>query len=141
SHPAWVLRALRDALRAEGRQHELADLLAADNVSPRVSLALLPGADIDAETAEALSIDTRREEAALTASGPSPLGLELTGGDPARAIDALELPAGAVRVQDQGSQLAALALSRAREPRVGERWLDLCAGPGGKTAVLAAEAA
>jgi len=27
SHPAWVLRALRDALRAEGRQHELADLL------------------------------------------------------------------------------------------------------------------
>ncbi|QZY51906.1 RsmB/NOP family class I SAM-dependent RNA methyltransferase [Leucobacter tenebrionis] len=141
SHPAWVLRALRDALRAEGRQHELDDLLAADNASPRVSLALLPGADIDAETAEALSIDTRREEAALTASGPSPLGLELTGGDPARAIDSLDLPAGVVRVQDQGSQLAALALSRAREPRAGERWLDLCAGPGGKTAVLAAEAA
>jgi 16S rRNA (cytosine967-C5)-methyltransferase len=44
-------------------------------------------------------------------------------------------------VQDEGSQLAALALSRARPIVAGERWLDLCAGPGGKAAVLAAEAA
>jgi len=43
-------------------------------------------------------------------------------------------------VQDEGSQLAALALTRAVPARPGERWLDLCAGPGGKTAVLAAEA-
>jgi 16S rRNA (cytosine967-C5)-methyltransferase len=43
-------------------------------------------------------------------------------------------------VQDEGSQLAALALSRAAPVSAGERWLDLCAGPGGKTAVLAAEA-
>ena len=45
-----------------------------------------------------------------------------------------------MRVQDEGSQLAALALTRAEPVRPGERWLDLCAGPGGKTAVLAAEA-
>jgi 16S rRNA (cytosine967-C5)-methyltransferase len=44
-------------------------------------------------------------------------------------------------VQDEGSQLAALALSRARPIAAGERWLDLCAGPGGKAALLAAEAA
>lgn len=43
-------------------------------------------------------------------------------------------------MQDPGSQLAALALSRARPVREGERWLDLCAGPGGKAALLAAEA-
>ena len=43
-------------------------------------------------------------------------------------------------MQDEGSQLAALALSRARPIAEGERWLDLCAGPGGKTALLAAEA-
>jgi 16S rRNA (cytosine967-C5)-methyltransferase len=43
-------------------------------------------------------------------------------------------------VQDEGSQLAALALSRARPIVPGERWLDLCAGPGGKAALLAAEA-
>jgi 16S rRNA (cytosine967-C5)-methyltransferase len=47
---------------------------------------------------------------------------------------------GRVRVQDEGSQLAALALSRARPILAGERWLDLCAGPGGKAALLAAEA-
>jgi 16S rRNA (cytosine967-C5)-methyltransferase len=44
-------------------------------------------------------------------------------------------------VQDEGSQLAALALSRVRPVVAGERWLDLCAGPGGKAALLAAEAA
>ncbi|MET0297917.1 MAG: RsmB/NOP family class I SAM-dependent RNA methyltransferase, partial [Microbacterium sp.] len=57
--------------------------------------------------------------------------------DPDAAIRAAE---GRVRVQDEGSQLAALALTRAFPVAEGERWLDLCAGPGGKTAVLAAEA-
>ncbi|MFP3786803.1 hypothetical protein SB769_37000, partial [Burkholderia sp. SIMBA_024] len=32
----------------------------------------------------------------------------------------------------------ALALADAAPIRAGERWLDLCAGPGGKTALLAA---
>ncbi len=47
------------------------------------------------------------------------------------------------RVQDEGSQLAAMALSRAPlTPRPGqgsagaERWLDMCAGPGGKSRLL-----
>jgi len=43
-------------------------------------------------------------------------------------------------VQDEGSQLAALILSRARPIAAGERWLDMCAGPGGKAALLTAEA-
>jgi 16S rRNA (cytosine967-C5)-methyltransferase len=43
-------------------------------------------------------------------------------------------------VQDQGSQLAALALVAAATVQPGERWLDLCAGPGGKAALLGAEA-
>ncbi|RAU94073.1 rRNA cytosine-C5-methyltransferase, partial [Mycolicibacter senuensis] len=47
--------------------------------------------------------------------------------------------AGAALVQDEGSQLVARALTLA--PVAGDdtgRWLDLCAGPGGKTALLAA---
>ena len=140
SHPAWIVRALRDALRAEGREHELAELLAADNLPPKVSLALLPGSGVDAGTAAVLGSDPGRGRE-LRASGVSPIGLELDGGDPARAIEAIDEPDGRVRVQDQGSQLAALALTRARPIRAGERWLDLCAGPGGKTAVLGAEAA
>lgn len=140
SHPAWIVRALRDALRAEGRDSELEALLEADNTPPKVNLVLLPGAGLDAETAVALGSDPERGRE-LVVAGVSPLGLELEGGDPARAIDAFDAPDGYVRVQDQGSQLAALALTRARPVREGERWLDLCAGPGGKTAVLGAEAA
>lgn len=164
SHPAWVLRALRDALRHEGRESELDELLAADNVAPRVSLAVLPVSELTAAEAASAMAPTDTETApgevhgggadpesdheaeiapsrpVLRAAGPSPLGLELSGGDPARAIAAIREPEGLVRVQDQGSQLAALALTRVREVRPGERWLDLCAGPGGKTAVLGAEA-
>ncbi|MFT4232562.1 MAG: RsmB/NOP family class I SAM-dependent RNA methyltransferase, partial [Leucobacter sp.] len=141
SHPAWVLRALRDALRAEGREHELPELLAADNEAPRVQLVALPGfgaPEIERDPLTGTAGTTA--EQGLVASGPSPLGLELPGGDPARVIASLGMPEGVVRVQDQGSQLAALALARARRVTAGERWLDLCAGPGGKTALLAAEA-
>lgn len=124
SHPVWVVDALRNALAAEGRAHELTDLLLADNAAPRVSLVVLPG------------FATTWDDDAAT--GPSPYGIELSGGDPALAAAALGAEPGTVRVQDQGSQLAALALVRAMPVTRGETWLDLCAGPGGKTALLAA---
>lgn len=135
SHPLWVIRAVREALKLEGRAEELPALLNADNEPPQVSFAVLPGTEFEPAPLAAAT------ELPLTATGPSPLGLELAGGEPGRVIGELGLPAGTLRVQDQGSQLAALALSRVRPVQPGERWLDLCAGPGGKTAVLAAEAA
>jgi 16S rRNA (cytosine967-C5)-methyltransferase len=125
SHPVWIIRAFRSALAAEGRADEAERLLEADNVAPRVSLVALPGS---------ATVD----ELDAYVSAYSPVGATLDGGDP------LHLGAvrdGRARVQDEGSQLAALALSRARPVEAGERWLDLCAGPGGKAALLAAEAA
>ncbi len=123
SHPVWVVRAFRRALAAEGRAGELEALLTADNAAPRVTMAALPDlADIPD--------DARR-------TPYSPIGFRLGGGDPDATIRG---SGGRLRVQDEGSQLAALALSRATPVQEGERWLDLCAGPGGKTAVLAAEA-
>lgn len=119
AHPVWVIRALRRALAAEDRVDELEALLEADNASPEVTLVALPGL---AEPGEP------RRPYAPTAYG-SP------GGDPHRVIAA---SGGTVRVQDEGSQLVALALADAAPIREGERWLDLCAGPGGKTALLAA---
>ncbi len=124
SHPKWVVRAFRSALDREGRAAELGELLAADNASPRVNLAVLPGVG-----AEALGLH------GLEPDRYSPIGA--VADDPIAAADASD---GRIRVQDEGSQLAALALTRAEPVRAGERWLDLCAGPGGKTAVLAAEA-
>jgi 16S rRNA (cytosine967-C5)-methyltransferase len=119
----WILRAFRRALAAEGRVDELDELLRADNASPRVALAVLPG------------LATRPVELAPTVY--SPIGAMSAGGDPTSVMAAA---GGRIRVQDEGSQLVALALARAVPVREGERWLDLCAGPGGKTALLAAEA-
>ncbi|MBC7725661.1 MAG: rRNA small subunit methyltransferase B [Burkholderiaceae bacterium] len=126
SHPVWIVRAFRRALAAEGRELELEDLLDADNAAPRVSLVALPGL--------ASTDDLPRSRPALY----SPIGVVSEGGDPARWP---VVQTGHARVQDEGSQLAALALSRARPAVPGERWLDLCAGPGGKAALLATEAA
>lgn len=124
SHPLWVVRAFRQVLTVEGREGELESLLAADNVPPRVTLAALPGLATIGE------LDARPTQY-------SPVGAQLAGGDPG----GLELVReGRARVQDEGSQLAALVLSRARPITPGERWADLCAGPGGKAALLAAEA-
>ena len=124
SHPLWIVRAFKQALSAEGRESELADLLDADNIAPRVSVTALPGyATLD--------------ELDAYPSAFSPVAATLDSGDPMQLAAVRE---GRARVQDEGSQLAALALSRARPVVAGERWLDLCAGPGGKAALLAAEA-
>ncbi len=158
SHPSWVVAALRDALAAERSRDELAALLAADNVAPRVQLVALPGLATDEDvraadatdevaTDEAATDEATTDEAATVpetvgdatdASPVSPVGIRGTTGDPARVPG---VAAGRLRVQDEGSQLAALALTRSSAVRPGERWLDMCAGPGGKAALLAAEAA
>jgi 16S rRNA (cytosine967-C5)-methyltransferase len=70
------------------------------------------------------------------AANYSPLAFALVdGGNPSRVTSG---SSGFVRVQDEGSQLAALVLVAARPVDPHERWLDMCAAPGGKAAVLAA---
>lgn len=123
SHPVWIVRAFRRSLESEGRGEELESLLEADNTAPRVNLIALPGL---AEIPD----DARPDRF-------SPPGFTAGGGDPQGMVEAAD---GRIRVQDEGSQLAALALTRAQPVTPGERWLDLCAGPGGKAALLAAEA-
>lgn len=136
AHPAWMLDALDDSLRAHGRGGELAALASADNAAPKVTLVDLPGrGDAEAGTARAGHEDAPSRPHRRPVS---PLARELDGGDPASDAG---VRAGSSRVQDAGSQLAALCLSRVRPVTGPERWLDLCAGPGGKAVLLAAEAA
>jgi 16S rRNA (cytosine967-C5)-methyltransferase len=121
SHPRWIVDQLAEAVG----ETDIDELLAADNLAPRVVLVARPGR---AEVAELPGTPTRF----------SPYGVVLDGGDPAAVPAVAEGRAG---VQDEGSQLVALALSRAALDGRDERWLDLCAGPGGKAALLAGLAA
>jgi 16S rRNA (cytosine967-C5)-methyltransferase len=123
SHPAWVVEELDRALDRAG---ELESLLAADNERPRVTLAARPGLS---------TLEELLAEPGAAALGVSPLAVVLEGGDPGAVAAVREGRAG---VQDAGSQLVALALARAEVTGEDGRWLDLCAGPGGKAALLAA---
>jgi 16S rRNA (cytosine967-C5)-methyltransferase len=104
---------------------ELEATLAAGNVRPKVTLAAFPAGP-------------PRDEIMPSDATPgrwSPYAFSLASGDPAPLVQS-----GAASVQDEGSQLAAIALSRASLAGQGdgaaERWLDMCAGPGGKSRLL-----
>ena len=117
AHPRWVVDAYADLLPAA----ELERALAANNVEAPVTLAVRPGLG---SVEELLGLGA-------TPGRHSPYAA-LWSGNPG---DLAAVRAGRVGVQDEGSQLAALGLARAEAPP--GRWLDLCAGPGGKTALLA----
>jgi 16S rRNA (cytosine967-C5)-methyltransferase len=128
SHPRWIAQAFADALgRSPDPAAELDAALAADDARPAVHLLARPG-EI---TATELALVTGGEEAPY-----SPYGVHLpSGGGDVGEIDAVA--EGLAIVQDEGSQLVALALTRAPlDGADGGRWLDLCAGPGGKAALL-----
>ena len=128
SHPGWIVRALRGALVANGREpKELASLLAANNAAPRVTLVARPGVAGEGDV-----------PGDAVPGRWAPTAHVLDSGDPG-ALRAVR--DGRVGVQDEGSQLVALAFAAAPIDGSDELWLDLCAGPGGKAALLGALAA
>ncbi|MFD7922684.1 RsmB/NOP family class I SAM-dependent RNA methyltransferase [Streptomyces sp. NPDC059740] len=131
SHPRWIVSALWDALG--GPRAGIEDLLEADNERPEVTLVARPGRSTPEELTAAVG-----EEGALPGRW-SRYAVRLgEGGDPGR-LDAVR--EGRAGVQDEGSQLVAAALASAPLEGPDTRWLDGCAGPGGKAALLAALAA
>ena len=127
AHPEWIAEAFHRALGGDLAETEAA--LAADDTRPQTHLVAWPGLATPAELIES---------GGGTAGPYSPYAVRLDGGDPGMLAAVRERRAG---VQDEGSQLCALALAAIPLAGRDERWLDLCAGPGGKAALLAAVAA
>jgi len=128
SHPRWIVEALHDALtswRGSASWGDTEDLLVADNESGGVTLVARPGR---------CDVEDLLEFPGSRPGTWSPYAVLLDGGDPARIPEVRNGDAG---VQDEGSQLVALALARADVDGRDSTWLDMAAGPGGKAALLA----
>lgn len=153
SHPLWAVAAFEQALTSRGLPFaELSEVLAANNRTPQVTLVARPGLiEREALLEEAEEVLNHR----AWEGEVSPFSVILEGGDPGALSSVRE---GLAAVQDEGSQLAATILAQAKlklpnppdspdsaeaQEAAGtappaELWADLCAGPGGKTALLAA---
>jgi 16S rRNA (cytosine967-C5)-methyltransferase len=121
SHPQWIISAYLDQL---GNLDEVRELLSANNLAPRPTLVSWPG----------LSTQDDLVDVGATATYFSPYGA-IFDGSPASLDLIVQRKAG---VQDEGSQLVAHIFSQVAEGQ--DAWLDLCAGPGGKAALLSAVA-
>jgi 16S rRNA (cytosine967-C5)-methyltransferase len=120
SYPRWIVAAYRDAL-GDAAESEIEAALKAGNDRPRVTMATFPaGASRDAIMPDGAE-----------PTQWSPYGFTLPGGDPSSLI-----AAGQAAVQDEGSQLAAIALARVPVDGPDSLWLDMCAGPGGKARLI-----
>jgi len=131
AHPEWIAAAFADALGDgdAGGWVETEAALVADDTRPQTHLVAWPGL---------IERDALAEESGGRPGPWSPYAVRLDGGDPGALVSVKRRHAA---VQDEGSQLCALALASTPLEGRDDRWLDLCAGPGGKTALLAGLAA
>lgn len=121
SHPEWIISAYYDLLK-DWEQVEAA--LAINNIPALPTLVSWPG------------YSTQEDLIALGAEATtySPLGARWKGNPGSLEIIRHRLAG----VQDEGSQLVATVFASVAD---GAAWLDLCAGPGGKAALLSSVAA
>lgn len=128
SMPPWVIRALMDAYRLDAAGVE--PMLVACNEPAAVTVAARPGR---------CAVEDLLEIPGSQRGRHSPFAVHLPRGiAPGDIAQVRDHRAG---VQDEGSQMVAVAVADATVLGVDEQWLDLCAGPGGKAALLASLAA
>jgi len=125
SHPRWIVTALGEALarhRGAPDPEGLRAMLDADNAAARPSLV-----------ARRMPVEELRALPGVEPGRWSPLAATLVDGRP---DDLAAVRDGRAGVQDEGSQLVALALANAPLEGPDATWVDLAAGPGGKAALL-----
>jgi len=119
SHPEWIISSYLDQL---GDLNEVEELLAANNVPAKPTLVSWPGLSSQEDLVNIGAIATKY----------SPYGA-VYDGSPGSVDFIVQRKAG---VQDEGSQLVAKIFAEVAGDQ--GTWLDLCAGPGGKAALLSA---
>ncbi|CAN2200464.1 Sun tRNA and rRNA cytosine-C5-methylases [Candidatus Nanopelagicaceae bacterium] len=117
SHPQWIVSAYFDLLRDFD---EVEALLAANNVAAKPTIVWWPGRSNAVEFIELGATATRYSDHGFKFEG-TPASLE----------SVRHRRAG---IQDEGSQLVAEIFAKVVADT--DDWLDLCAGPGGKAALL-----
>jgi 16S rRNA (cytosine967-C5)-methyltransferase len=121
SHPKWIIERW---IAKFGGETAIA-LLQANNAAPRLSCAIHRVEERAEILSELTAAGMRVEEGALLSSA-----VAVSGGSPARTE---AFRTGKISIQDEASQAIPLLL----DVHAGDRVLDLCAAPGGKTAQLA----
>ena len=119
SHPEWIVSSYFDSLK---NSSEVISLLQANNNPAKPTLIAWPGLATQGELLEAGALAIATSSVAATFDG-----------NPGDIAAIRERRAG---VQDLGSQLVVEKFYDQFKPNL--RWLDLCAGPGGKAAYLSA---
>ena len=119
SHPEWIVSSYFDSLK---NSSDVISLLQANNNPAKPTLIAWPGLAAQGELLEAGALAIVRSSVAATFDG-----------NPGDIAAIRERRAG---VQDLGSQLVVEKFYDQFKPNL--RWLDLCAGPGGKAAYLSA---
>ncbi|MGA1333497.1 MAG: transcription antitermination factor NusB [Candidatus Nanopelagicaceae bacterium] len=119
SHPEWIVSSYFDSLK---NSSEVISLLQANNNPAKPPLIAWPGLATQGELQEAGALAIATSSVAATFDG-----------NPGDIAAIRERRAG---VQDLGSQLVVEKFYDQFKPNL--RWLDLCAGPGGKAAYLSA---
>ncbi|MDP2872684.1 MAG: 16S rRNA (cytosine(967)-C(5))-methyltransferase RsmB [Bacillota bacterium] len=124
SHPRWLVARWLERFGPE----EATALCQANNTVPGVTIRV----NLLRTTREALASALSREGIQATPGHLAPESLHVTGGADLHRLEVYRQ--GAFTVQDEASMLVARAL----DPAPGEKVVDACAAPGGKTTHLAA---